>query len=246
VSGSTPMYRDLAAYYDRIYSWKDYRAETARLVELARRFGRSGGSRWLDVACGTGGHLEYLRREFDVTGVDLSRPMLRLARQRLPGVPLHRADMRTLELRTRFDVVSCLFSAIGYLRTEADLRRAFRAFARHLVPGGVILVEPWLAPADFRPGHVSLDVFTDERTKVARGGAASRRGAFSRISFDYLIGEEGRGFRHFREVEELRLTEPTRLRQLLEAAGLRTSWVRARAGVRGDRGCWVGVAPGKR
>ncbi|MCI4373619.1 MAG: class I SAM-dependent methyltransferase [Thermoplasmata archaeon] len=242
MTGSSRMYRDLAIYYDRIYSDRDYRGETARIVALARRFGRSSGGRWLDVACGTGRHLEYLRARYEVTGVDRSRPMLREARKRLPGVRLRSADMRTLDLGERFDVVSCLFSAIGYLRTESDLRRAFRAFARHLVPGGVVLIAPWIGPAKFRPGFVSLDRYEDETTKIARGGFSERRGAISRITFDYLIGEVGRGFRHIREVEELRLTPPLRLRRLLADAGLITTWLPPGSRTRESRGWLVGVA----
>ncbi|MGP8071568.1 MAG: class I SAM-dependent methyltransferase [Thermoplasmata archaeon] len=222
---SSPMYRDLAVYYDRIYSKKPYRAQTAVLVRLARRFGRSGGRRWLDVACGTGRHLEYLRREFEVTGVDLSGTMLRLARRRLPGVRLVRADMRSFALGERFDVVSCLFSAIGYLRNEREIRQAFRAFASHLLPGGVLLIEPWIAPGQYRPGHVSLDVYQDATTKIVRAGTARRRGTTSRIVFDYLLGEEGRGFRHVREVEDLRLVPYRRLRRLLAETGLSVRWV---------------------
>ncbi|MCI4364668.1 MAG: methyltransferase domain-containing protein [Thermoplasmata archaeon] len=246
MSAPTPMYRQLAVYYDRIYSRRDYEGETARVVALARRFGRSSGRRWLDVACGTGRHLEFLRRHYDVAGVDLSRPMLREARRRLPGVSLVAADMRSLDLGARFDVVSCLFSAIGYLRTESDLRSAFRAFARHLRPGGVAISVPWLAPEEFRPGHVSVDLYEDATTKILRAGYGTRRGVNSQIHFDYLIGEEGRGFRHVREVEELRLTEPARLKQLLGATGLKATWLPPRRRGSIDRGWLVGVAPEER
>jgi dTDP-3-amino-3,4,6-trideoxy-alpha-D-glucopyranose N,N-dimethyltransferase len=242
----SPMYRELAVYYDRIYAWKDYRHQTANLVRLARRFGRSHGRRWLDMACGTGRHLEFLQRRYEVVGVDLSRPMLREARRRLPGVHLVPGDMRSVGLGGRFDVVSCLFSAIGYLRTEADLRRAFRNFARHLVPGGVVLIEPWIAPSAFRPGHVSLDVYEDETTKIVRGGFSRRRGAYSSIEFDYLIGESGHGFRHVREVETLRLVSHPRLRQLLSSAGLEATWVLPKKASRSARGWLIGVSPGGR
>ena len=240
------MYRGLAEYYDRIYSGKDYRGETARVVALARRFGRSDGQRWLDVACGTGRHLEILRKDYEVTGVDLSRPMLRIARRRLSGVRLVRGDMRTMDLGERFDVVSCLFSSIGYLRSERDLRRAFRSFADHLAPGGVVLIAPWVDPRKFRPGHITLTVYEDATTKIVRAARSARTGLRSRLTFDYLIGEAGRGFRHVREVEELRLTPPRRLRQLLGGAGLRTSWVPPRPRTRMDRGWLVGVAPERR
>jgi len=238
------MYRDLAAYYDRIYHGKDYRGETARVLGLVRRFGRSRGKRWLDVACGTGRHLELLRRRYDVTGVDLSRPMLRLARQRLPGVRLELADMRHLDLGERFDVVSCLFSAIGYLRTESDLRRTFRSFADHLVPGGVVIISPWIGPAQYKPRHLSLDIYQDATTQIVRASSSRRRGRMSLITFDYLIGEHGRPFRHLREVEALRMTPPLRLRRLLAGAGLAATWLPPRG--RESRGWLVGVAPDQR
>lgn len=240
------MYRDLAVYYDRIYSWKAYRSQTLHLMRLARRFGNLRGRRWLDVACGTGRHLEHLRGRYDVVGLDQSRTMLQQARRRLPGIRLELGDMRSFDLGERFDVVSCLFSAIGYLRTEADILRAFRTFARHLVPGGVVLVEPWIAPSDYRRGHIALDVYQDETTKIVRAGYSARRGPFARIVFDYLIGESGHGFRHVQEVEELRMVPYDRLKQLLARAGLRPRWVRPRKGSRAERGWLIGVAPEER
>jgi hypothetical protein len=43
--------------------------------------------------------------------------MLRLAATRLPAVPLHLGDMRDLNLGERFDVVTCLGSAIAWMKT---------------------------------------------------------------------------------------------------------------------------------
>ena len=69
----------------------------------------------LDVACGTGRHLEYLRSSFETEGVDADDAMLDVARARLRDVPLSVGDMRDLDLGRRFDVVTCLFSAIGFV-----------------------------------------------------------------------------------------------------------------------------------
>ncbi len=150
------MFHRLAPFYDALTSGKDTGQEVAYLERLAARFGRSGGRAWLDVACGTGRHLAFLRRHHAVTGLDLSAPMLRIARQRLPGVRLLRADLRSFRLGEQFDVLTCLFSAIGHLRSEAELRATFRHFADHLKPGGVGLVEPWIDPVQFRSGFVHL------------------------------------------------------------------------------------------
>src|ERR687892_45459 len=87
------MFRRSQQFYDAIYAWKDYPAEVERLVSIIRE--RSPQARsLLDVACGTGKHLELLRELFRVEGVDLDPEMIALSRQRLGAeAPLHVGDM---------------------------------------------------------------------------------------------------------------------------------------------------------
>ncbi|HTW54847.1 MAG TPA: class I SAM-dependent methyltransferase [Thermoplasmata archaeon] len=240
------MYREMARYYDAIYGEKDYAREVRHLRRMVRRWGPRPSRDWLDVACGTGRHLELLRRSFRVEGVDASASMLRIARRRLPDVRLVRGDMRSFDLGERFDVVSCLFSAIGYLRSARDLDRAFRAFARHLRPGGLLLVEPWLAPDQFRPHHVSLNVSRTADGFVVRAGQGRRRGRRSMIDFDYLIGIEGAGVRHRHETETLRLSRPAELVVSARRAGLAARVVAGERGRPGARGWIVARAPPER
>ena len=80
------MFTKTAQYYDKIYSHKNYRAETQRLVAIIGEHLRSEGSRLLDVACGTGRHIEHLKERFDVEGLDICEELLEIA-----PVRLHRA-----------------------------------------------------------------------------------------------------------------------------------------------------------
>jgi SAM-dependent methyltransferase len=118
------MYSRSAPYYDLFHSDKNYEAEAADLHQLIQ-LRAPGAQTLLDVACGTGRHLEHLRRDYDVEGVEIEPRLLETARKRLPGVPLHAADMLTLDLRRRFDAVLCLFGGIGYdaAFAAAGLRR---------------------------------------------------------------------------------------------------------------------------
>lgn len=235
------MFHRLAGSYDDLVAGKDYAAEARLLESIARRYRRSTGRSWLDVACGTGQHLSRLRGTFDVTGVDASRAMLRVARRRLPGVRLVVGDMRSFRMKERFDVVSCLFSAIGHLRTEADLMRAFETFARHLAPGGVAIVEPWLDPMRFRSGSLHLIAHPTASGAVVRLAYSSRRGPRSSIHYHYLVGEEGRGIQHFEEVQVGLLVAPRRLVTLMNRAGLRARFLRR--GLTTGRGLLIGVKP---
>jgi len=236
-----PLYREYAELYDRIYSAKDYAAEARRLTRLARELNPSART-LLDVACGTGRHLEQFRRSFDVEGVDASPRMLSLARRRLGrSVRLTRADMRSFDLGREFDVLTCLFSAIGYVRTDADRRRTFRQFYRHIAPGGVALVEGWILPSRFRGASVHLQTYDGPDLKIARASSSSRTGSTSRIEMRYLVAQVGRPVRHWREVHLNDLVEPREMLAAMRAAGFRARMVRSPS--YRDRGLFVGVRP---
>jgi len=235
------LYAELAEYYDAVYSWKDYRKEAGRLMALARKYGRSGGREWLDVACGTGHHLEYIARRYRGTGVDSSAAMLRVARRRLPMVGFVRQDMRRLHLGQEYDVVSCLFSAIGYVRTLSGLRQATASMARHLKPGGVLLIEPWLTPQTYRAGTVHALVARAGEAYVARANSSERRGRLSVMRMHYLIAVPGRPIRHTVDPHVVGLFTVQETLRCLRGVGLRARFLRPRS--RHDRGLYVAAKP---
>jgi SAM-dependent methyltransferase len=102
--------------------------------------------RILDLPCGQGRHaIELARRGYDVTGVDLSPFLLKVAeeRARADGVRVHWlvGDMRQPVAGERFDVVLNLFTSLGYFADEADDRKVVDAAAAMLEPGGRFLLE---------------------------------------------------------------------------------------------------------
>jgi ubiquinone/menaquinone biosynthesis C-methylase UbiE len=131
------LYGELAKYYDLIYSFKDYKKEAVRIKALVSKYKKSEGKELLDVACGTGHHLNCLKDEFSCTGVDISREVLEIARKNNEGIAFEDADMTIMDLGKRFDVITCLFSSIGYVKTHSNLEKTIRNFARHLKKGGV-------------------------------------------------------------------------------------------------------------
>jgi ubiquinone/menaquinone biosynthesis C-methylase UbiE len=240
-SGSSQFY-ELAEYYDPINDWKDYRGDSDRIEAIARRFGRPGRTTWLDVACGTGRHLEFLRRRHPSMGVDVSREMLRYARRRLPGIRLVLGDMRNFRLDRRFDVVSCLFSAIGHLKTGHDVRMTFANFARHLNPGGVTIVEPWFPPAAFRSGLIHLRTYESPTLTIARLASSSRRGNRSIVRYHFLVGKSGRGVQHHEVTDVGLLLSRERLLRLMTSVGLEAHFLDR--GLMPGRGLLVGVKAG--
>lgn len=216
-----PYGQRMADVYDLVYAagrGKDYPAECAELVKLIRDRHPAAES-LLDVGCGTGGHLRHLRTEFtDVAGVELAEPMRDRAIRNLPGVPVHAGDMRDFALGRTFDVVACLFSAIGYTRSVAELRAAAAAMAGHLDPGGLLVIDPWFHPDRWRGGHTDHTVASAEGRTVLRLARSSRQDRTSRVEYHYLVGDAEK-IRYFTDVHEMTLFTRDEYAAAIRAAG---------------------------
>lgn len=212
-------YGDSAPVYDRIYAWKEY-AKEARVVRgLVRRFGPPNARTLLDVACGTGGHLAYLSRWFDSTGIDASPAMIALARQKVPRARFLVGRMQGFRLPERFDVITCLFSSIGYVRSEADLVRTLRNFGAHLSPGGIVIVEPWLTPQVYRAGRTGFSHLGSRESPLVRLHVAERRGDRSIMDMHHLAVIDG-AVRHWVERHDMGLFDRATMRRAFRRAGL--------------------------
>jgi SAM-dependent methyltransferase len=128
-----------AGSYDRLMGRvTDRVAET--LLDLA---GVGEGDRVLDVATGTGAvAAAAVARGAQVTGVDISEEMLRVARERVPAARFLAADAEELDLDEGFDAVLAGFLVNHLPRPE----RAVRAWAALLAPGGRLAFSLWERP----------------------------------------------------------------------------------------------------
>lgn len=205
--------------YDLEYSFKDYAAEAAALTRLVRE--RSPEAQTLlDVACGTGKHLEHLRGDFDCEGVDLDEGLLEIARSRLPDLPLQRADMRDFDLGRHFDVVTCLFSAIGFVGGPGGLDAAAVSLARHVAPAGLLLVEPWFTPDAWFPGRPHVLAYDGPGIALARVTLSGLRDErVSTTEMHYVVATPD-GVDEFVELHEPYLFTNDEMRGAFARAGL--------------------------
>ena len=103
--------------YDKIAAWwNDYHNNSSygvSQVKKALAFTASQGKA-LDVGCGSGGRIVRLLKErgFDVTGIDASAEMIKLAQANHPDSLFLQEDIRGWNTKTRFDFIiawDCLF-----------------------------------------------------------------------------------------------------------------------------------------
>jgi tRNA (cmo5U34)-methyltransferase len=102
----------------------------------------------LDVGCGAGNYtLKLLEKipNLDVTLIDLSRPMLNRARERVSQVSTGKittipGDIREIQLSDgEFDMIVAA-AVLHHLRTDSEWRNVFAAFHRALRKGGSVWI----------------------------------------------------------------------------------------------------------
>ena len=148
-----------AQQYDLLYQDKNYDAEVALLERLFRAHGLA-------------------QHGYDVTGVDRSPEMLRIARVKAeqsldelsPQPSFVEGDVTSVRLGgTPFDAALMMFAVLGYQVTNEAVRAALHTVRAHLRPGALFVCDVWYGPA-------VLSLRPSERTKVvdAPGGQVIR------------------------------------------------------------------------
>jgi SAM-dependent methyltransferase len=198
--------------YLALYPHRD-EADAATLVELIRRsVSWQNGWRVLDVACGAGRHARALvDAGARCIGLDLSAALLRRARA-FACVPLIRADMRALPVRTAsMDLTVNLFTSFGYFASDDEHRTALREMAGTVRRGG------WMVLDFLNAEYVVNRLVPFERAVLADQPVSVERALVDggRFVVKTITTDDGRKF-----TERVRLFGEDELRAMLVDAGI--------------------------
>ena len=150
------------------------------------------GAAVLDAGCGTGRlAIELARRGLEVTGVDLDRSMLEVARTKAPELDWREADLAGagLDLGRTFDVVVAAGNVMIFL-TPGTEAAVVANLARHLRDGGALV-----AGFQLQAGDLDLAGY-DEAARAAGLELVSRWATWERRPWveggDYAVSVHSR------------------------------------------------------
>ena len=154
-------FKDYSEFQDKYDSWKamekdwyqknwtldiqnmSWVEDTGRQVDfLIKQLQLKGTEKILDLACGFGRHsLEFARRGYDVTGIDITPAYIDYANEQAKKENLNAKficqDIRTITFDKEFDVVlNMADGAIGYLEDDGENHKIFSVIAKALKNGG--------------------------------------------------------------------------------------------------------------
>jgi len=135
--------------YDVIHQDKNYLKESEIISKIIGENTTSNHIDLLDVACGSGSHLFYLKDKYKCVGVDINEKLTEIAKNK--QIESYCVDMKSFKLNKKFDVITCLFGSIAHLENYQQLCATIENLKNHLKDSGIILIEPWLFLNQYTP-----------------------------------------------------------------------------------------------
>lgn len=139
-------YSKLAVVYDLMHADHHSLNMVEYSLKLISRF-KIKGTRALDLCCGTGSAIEQFHKKgYKISGLDGSAAMLAAASKKFKNknVKLYQKSLPNFKILStenstkieQFDLVTSFYDSLNYLKSEIQLKQAFKSVANHLVNGG--------------------------------------------------------------------------------------------------------------
>jgi SAM-dependent methyltransferase len=141
------MYSGLAKYYDKLGFNEFTTAFLIKILPLFEKYMRTHNVpqpdlKIIDLACGTGELCMLLYKNgFKSCGLDISREMLDIARQKNPKLKFYNKDIRAFSLKPKFRIATCSFDSLNHIMEENELLAAFKNVYRCLYKNGLFIFD---------------------------------------------------------------------------------------------------------
>lgn len=218
---------ELAEIYDFIYRNKDYDGETDFIEQIFRTLSTKPVKTILDGGCGTGGHAVPLtKRGYEVTGIDASQAMIKLAKEKANkaglSINFQTGDLRQFDLNQKFDACLIMFNVLGYITETEDILKTLETIKRHLKKDSLFVFDCWNGLAVLRTlPSARVKIFEDEDKRVIRV-VTPELDAFHhlcRVNYHLIRCQGNAIISEFKETHTVRYFFPQEITHYLKDAG---------------------------
>ena len=174
------VFHKLAPYYDLVHASRDYEEEAKFLEAVLRKY-HDGGTRMLELFCGTGGHtIPMAQKGFEVVGLDSSSSMLAIAEKKAhvkaASITFRLGDCRWLGFTNEFECAFGFGQSVHYLISYQETHNTFRGVNRALKSGGLLvfdIINGWKLLEPYQTEHYDVGkdgtiIVRIERTRLDR------------------------------------------------------------------------------
>ncbi len=167
-TNSNKVFDNISKYYDLLYKYKDYKAESIYIHNLLKQFNMRG-KKILELGSGTGRHANILTKYgYEIIGIEQSVQMASKAKQ-TKNFKCVIGDIVEVTLNKKFDAVVSLFHVISYITKNDSLQALFKNTYNHLIKNGLFIFDVWYSPSViFNQPEVRVKKIADNNIEILR------------------------------------------------------------------------------
>jgi 2-polyprenyl-3-methyl-5-hydroxy-6-metoxy-1,4-benzoquinol methylase len=204
--------------YLEVYKNRD-NVEAETLAELIlSNIKIDSSAKVLDMTAGAGRHaINFARRGFNVTAVDLSKNLLKVAKENASfynfNIDFVHSDIRKFETKDKFDLVLNLFTSIGYFDGDEENFELLRKAYNLLKPGRYFVL-------DYFNRHYLENNLVPSSVETINGTVINQNRSIqgNRVVKEIVIGKNGNRKKYF---ESVRMFSFNELQTELESTGFK-------------------------
>lgn len=189
---------NLTRHYERIYNVEDdFRNYNLSILVSSLAHGR----RVLDLGCGSGFLLDLLlKKGYKTIGIEPNEELIRLAKQRNPGLDIRKGDAEDIDSLVLDQVDTVLaVDVVEHISNDVSI---LKKILRHISPGGrfivVVPAYPWLyGRRDKKYGHFKRysknkleNMLVNEGFRIKRGRYWNMLGVLPYIFYEKILEKE--------------------------------------------------------
>lgn len=190
---------------------------------------KNKNARILELCCGTGRlTLPIAEDGYNISGVDITSSMLEQAKVKASEAGLKvefiKADIRTLDLSEKYDLIFIPFNSIHHLYQNEDLFQVFNVVKNHLKENGLFLLDcynpniQYIIEGEKQQKEIAKFMTKDGREVLIKQKMRyENKTQINRIEWHYFINEEFDSIQNL----DMRLYFPQELDSYLERNGFK-------------------------
>jgi len=189
-------YSKFAKYYDSLMG--EPKDKVALIDGWIKKY-NSKATSILEIACGTGAILKLMEKQYEVSGLDLSKEMLSIAKKKIKKGNFYHQNMVSFSLDKKFDIILCIYDSINHLTKFTDWNKVFKNSSRHLNKNGLFIFDVNTLAKFDRLGNTSndfvqqlgKDLIVDKTSKIGKDKLEFHTRIFeNQKNNDYKLFEE--------------------------------------------------------
>ncbi|UCD09949.1 MAG: class I SAM-dependent methyltransferase [Dehalococcoidales bacterium] len=135
------LYEHFSKYYDLFFENNAFYNRCIQFIEATlQEYGHNPKS-LLELACGTGIVLEHFVGKYEISGLDISAPLLERAKEKFPDVPFYEMNMASFQLNKRYDIILCMYDSINHLLEYQNWINTFQCVKNHMNSGSIFIFD---------------------------------------------------------------------------------------------------------